>query len=265
MKIRKIIFILSLILTNNYVIAQSINDTIFKNVLLIQKEDVVKNIDDYLIDVVIDFDSKKTPLIFNDSRLSKDFFTNRMFEHKSIVLITPDWKFYEEVAEEANRMGGCIEPATTNIFYQRKYSENKPKADSIRISGNQPKVVFTQSLKDLKTNDNIIFYHTESFGSSCCPRDPSWEIKGKLDEFITSFEKVNNVKLGDIYEEIRGKEGEHILYFTLSNLSTKQKLSFLEEVRYWKYIDRKLEDVEFEPQIFTPNSIKKESLKLMTE
>lgn len=265
MKIRKIILILSLLLTNNYANAQSINDSIFSNVLLIQKKDVVKNIDDYLIDVVINFDLKKSSVIFNDSGLSKDFITNRLFEHKSIIVIIPDWKFYEEITEEATRMGGCIEPATTNIFYQRKYIENESKTDSIRISGNQPKLVFNKSIKNVKFNDNIVFYHTESFGSTCCPKDPKWKIKQRLDEFITSFERENNIKLGDMYKKITGKEGEHILYFTLSNLNTKQKLLFLQEIRYWKYTDQKLKDIKFDPQIFTPNTIKKESLKLITE
>lgn len=265
MKIRHIIFILSLILMNNYAIAQSINDTIFKNVLLVQKDDVVKNNDDYLIDVVIDFDSKRTPIIFNDSKLSKDFFIERMFEHKPMFLIAPDWKFYDDVSEEANRMGGCIEPATTNIFYQIEYIGNKQKIDSIRISGDQPKLVFTQRKKDLKSNGNIIFYHKESFGSICCPKDPKWEIKERLDGYIASFEKTNNIKSGDVYKKVTGKEGEQILYFTLSNLRKEQKLNFLQEIRCWHFENKEKRDVVFKPQIFTPNSIKKEGLKLITE
>ncbi|WP_103867591.1 hypothetical protein [Aquimarina sp. I32.4] len=264
MKIRKSVFFLTLILTINYSIAQSINDTIFTNVVLIQKEDIVQDNNDYLIDVIMDFDFKKTPIIFNNSRLSKSFFINKLFKDKPIILITPDWKFYEKVVEEAQRMGGCIEPATTNIFYQRKYLKNISKVDSVQISGNQPKMVFNSRVKGLKTDDTIIFYYTESYGSMCCPIDPKWKVKEKLDNFITSFEATNNIKLGDAYVKITGKEGEHIVYFTLSNLSKKQKLAFLQGVRggiYFKNADRKY--IEINPQIFTPRSIQKEGLKLV--
>ena len=265
MKIEKIIFIFSLFITNNNVNAQSINDSIFNNVLLIQKEDVIKNSDDYLLDVIIDFDFKKTPIIYNDTRLSIDSIASLLFKYKSFIVITPDWEYYDKIAEEAVNMGGCIEPTTTNIFYQRTYIENEWKTDSIRISGDQPKIVFKQPKKDVKFNDNIVFYHIENFDSTCCPKDPKWNVKQQLDQFIISFERENNITIGDIYKKITGKEGEHILYFTLSNLNIKQKLLFLQEVRFWTYPDQKLEHIKFSPQIFMPKTINKVGLKLISK
>jgi len=265
MNIRKTVFILSLLLTYNSIIAQSINDSIFNNVILIDKKDVVKHQEDYLIDVVIDTELKKLPIIFNNSRLSKEFIENRLFKKQSIIIITPDWEFFNQVTEEATKMGGCIEQATTNIYYQKKHLENGITTDSIRISGEQPKLVFSQSLKDSESNDTIVFYHTESFGSSCCPKDTSWDIKHKLDHYISTFEKENNTKIGAIYERVTGKEVEHMLYFTLSTLNKEQKLHFLKDIRYWRNIDQKLNTKTFKPQIFTPHEVKKEGLILVSK
>ena len=250
MKISKFVILLFIVITNHNSIAQSINDTIFKNVVLIEEEDIVKSQEDYLVDVVLDFKSNHIPIIFNYSRVSKHFFLDRFLKHKSLILITPDWDFYNKVAKEANAMGGCIEPATTNIIYQRKYFENKPKIDSIRVSGNQPKLIFTERLKNLESDDNIIFYHSESFGSSCCPRDPRRNMIKTLNAYISSFEEKNDIKIGNVYKRITGKEGEHTLYFTLSNLNKQQKISFLKG-RF-----------KSPPQIFMPSVTKKEGLRL---
>jgi len=262
---RKVLFILFLILANKYVNSQSINDTILKNVVLLQNDNIAQNNDDYLIDAIIDFEKSTNPVVFNDTKLPIRFFKYKLFKSKSFILIRPDWEYYDSVSEEGSRLGECIEPATTNIYYQISSFKNKSKIDSIRKSGNNPKLVFNPIKKHLKSDGNVIFYHTEEFGSTCCLRDQKWDIKEKLDDFITAFEKSNKVKIGGVYKKTTGKEGEHILYFTLSNLNKEQKLDFLQEVRYWTYIDRKLEDIKFEPQIFTPSFIKEEGLKLITK
>jgi len=265
MKIRKSTFILFLILANNYVNAQSINDSILKNVVLIERDNIAQNNDDYLIDVIMDFEKNINPVVYNDTKLPIRFFNNHLFKSKSFILIRPDLEYYNSVTEEATRMGECIEPTTTDIYYQISYFENKIKIDSIRKSGNYPKLVFNPIKRHLKIDGNVIFYHTEEFGSTCCLRDPKWDIKEKLDNFIMTFEKSNKVKIGDVYKKITGKEGEHILYFTLSNLNSEQKLKFLLEIRYWEYTDKHLEDIGFNPQIFQPSYIKEEGLKLISE
>ncbi len=267
MKLRKIIFILSLILANNYSTAQSINDTIIRNVMLIQEKDIVKNIDDYLIDVIIDFDTQKPSIVFNNSKLPTQFFSNQLFKNKPYILIKPDDEYYNALSNGTDtELNDCDLPLNINIYHQRTYFKNKPKIDSIkRFDNHQPKLIFNSSIDKLKTKDNIVLYYTFGFGSTCCPRDPNWDIKEKLDEFISGFENFNNVKIGDVYKKITGKEGEHKLYFTLSNLNKKQKLKFLQKIRYWTYIDRHIEDIKFEPQIFTPSFVKKEGLKLITE
>lgn len=246
--------------------AQNISDSIFKNVTLIENRNVLKSDNDYLIDVVMKYDVNDIPVIFNDSReLSKQFFFNELCRSKPMLLMTPDWAFYDAVAEEADSMGGCIEPAPAFIYYQKKYYKNKLQVDSIKITENYPKLFFNLSVKELKAKEDIVFYHTESFGSTCCPKDPKWEMKDKLDGFITYFEQKNSTKLGDVYKKITGKEGEHILYFTLSNLNTKQKLNFLQEIRHI-YVEKKnRKSIEISPQIFMPSSIQKEGLEFVTE
>lgn len=256
--------LLFMMLTANYTVAQNINDTIIKNVVRIDEKDIVQHNNDILIDVVIDSQTKKNPIIFNNTKYSKDFFANNIFKQKTIMIITPDWKYYDEIAKEADEFDGCIEPATTNILYQRKISGNTVKTDSIRISGKQPKLIFKPITTQSNITNAIVYYHTETYSSSCCPRDPKWEVKEKLDEFISSFEVSHKVKLGEIYKRITGKEGEHILYFTLSSLTTVQKLRFLQQIRsvYRKSTSKK--DKETTSQIFIPKSIRKNGLQLIT-
>ena len=105
-------------------------------------------------------------------------------------------------------------------------------------------------------------YYTDGFGSRCCPKDPKWEMKGRLSEFIAAFEKRNHVKIGDVYKKITGKEGEHILYFTLSTLNTEQKLLFLQEVQSCYFLTKKTKDIKIASQVFIPFLVHKEGLKL---
>lgn len=264
MKIKITVFLLISFVAMSPSYAQSIHDSIIKNVTLIDKEDVVQDNGDYLIDVVLQYSLNEIPVILNDSRqLPTELFLNRLFKSKPVLLITPNWQFYDTVAEEATRMEGCIEPAPSFIYYQRL--KNNLKTDSIKVADNYPKLVFNSSIKELKTNDHIVFYHTESLGSSCCPRDPKWDEKEKLNNFISSFETKNNVKIGAVYKKITGKEGEQILYFTLSNLNLKQKLDFLQEVRSNYLKRKKTKQSKPTTQIYMPSTIRKEDLIVTVE
>lgn len=75
--------------------------------------------------------------------------------------------------------------------------------------------------------DSILIYYSEIYGSSCCPRDPKWDLKTSLKNFTDNFEKSHNTKVGKVYEKSYGDEGEHECYYTLSGLTGKQKVEFI--------------------------------------
>jgi len=264
-KKERIILTLICMMAINCLIAQSIQDRIFNNVILIEKEDVIQKNGDYLINVITDVGTHKNPVIFDDSRLPLSFFMDTLFKPNPFVLIKPDWKFYEKISRQANRNGVVLEPITRNVFYQVEYANNEQKVDSIIISGDQPKINFVPKLRSSNTNKSIVVYHTEGFGSRCCPKDPKWEVENRLHEFITDFENKNNITIGDVYKEIRGKESEHILYFTLSTLDMQQKLLFLQEIQSCYFPIKKTKDIKIDSQIFTPFLVRKEGLRLLPE
>jgi len=265
MKIRKIIFVLTLLLTYGCMDAQSINDSIFNNVVEITANNAIGNETNYLFNKSIP-KSIETPIIFVQKEVPINILSTIYPQFSKLIVITPNWIYYNKTSNQDLPEGIiCEEPIASSIIYEFNRGNSKISKDSLVIMGGFPKMKFKQVQK---LNSNLIeVYHTESFGSTCCPKDPKWKIKKRLDKFISSFESKNNIKLGHIYKKIVGKEGEHILHFTLTNLNKEQKLLFLQEIRYWTYSDsdRKLEDIKFDPHIFTPSQIKKEGLKQITK
>lgn len=204
--------------------AQTIKDSIFTNVIRIDSNDIIQQGDNYLINTILEPEDKQSLIIFNSTRLSKALFFDYALKNKAFILIMPDWESYDRIAAIATKEKGCFEPATTNWFYQRTYKNGKAKMDSIRYSGEQPEFTFSSSHNSNK--NTIVSYLIETFGSSCCEKDPKWDLKNKMDMFIKNYEKRIGKSLGKTYKKITGKEGEHILYYTLSNLNNEQKLNF---------------------------------------
>lgn len=184
---------------------------------------------------------------------------------KELTIIAPDWEFYEKVAADATKNGIILEPATTNLYYHILREEGKVKADSIRISGNgHPKLEFQ---KPVASEDRLVVYRTESYGSVCCPRDPRWEIADKTPAFIKAFEQRNNVHIRSTYRQNNGKEGEHTIFYTLPGLTTEQRLSFILEKRSQWIINEETNAPSFQIQVFTPQlvAIEKKGFNRMTK
>jgi hypothetical protein len=98
------------------------------------------------------------------------------------------------------------------------------------INGIKERINSYTELRQIDTSmfkDSVLIYYEESYGSVCCPRDPKWNLKNSLKKFIMNFEKSHNVKIGKVYVESYGDEGEHVCYFTLSSLTGKQKVEFI--------------------------------------
>jgi len=245
--------------------AQSIKDSVFTTIYMLDKEHIVANEGYYLVDIIKTPKFDKLPVLFNDTRRSTQFFADSLLVHRPFILITPNWKFYDALVEEATKNGMTMEPPSSNIYYQRSYSKKEVKVDSVIITGDQPRLVFNPSKEALEADGNIIYYHSEHYGSSCCPKDPYRETIGDLEANIAAFETKIGTKIEGTYKKITGKEGEHILYFTLSNLSKEQKLAFLKEVPYALFKNSSRTNTVASPQLFFPKAIKKEGLQLQTK
>lgn len=241
---------------------QKINDTSFVNVILLEKENVAKQGEDYLLDVVYDFNGKKTPVVVNDTQLSKSFFFNRLFKEKPFILITPHQAYYKSIEAEATRENLHIEPTSTSIFYQRRYVKNVLKTDSIIVSGDHPTFDFLPKIKDFNTNQLIVAYYTVSLCSTCPSKNQKCNVKERLYHYITNFETKNSLNVGDTYIRKTEKEGKKEIFFTLSGLTLAQKLSFLKEIRYWNLPNEKQKNINYKPQIFTPFTAPKYGLEL---
>lgn len=80
---------------------------------------------------------------------------------------------------------------------------------------------------ELKENE-VKYFFKECYGSTCCPEDPSWKFEKERNEMRNNFNnehKVNAYK--NAYRKIKGKEGEHCSYYTLSDLNNEQKIKFV--------------------------------------
>lgn len=228
-------------------------DTAYREVIMIENEHVAHQGDNYLIDIPLKEDQDTLHVFFLSARVPVDLFKNSTSFYPSVkefILIVPDWEFYQRVAEDATKNGIVLEPATTNVYYHIKRNEDQISVDSMRISGNgHPQLDF--KTPDIP-KDHFVSYRSEQYGSVCCPKDPRWEIANEDGPFIKSFETRNNVRIKGIYRENNGKEGEHITYYTLTGLSPEQRLKFILEKRSQWIVNKTTKEIEFAPQLFTP-------------
>ena len=80
---------------------------------------------------------------------------------------------------------------------------------------------------ELKENE-VKYFFKEYYGSTCCPEDSSWKYEKERNEMRNNFNEKYNVNVyKNFYRQIMGKEGEHCDYYTLSDLTSVQKIEFL--------------------------------------
>lgn len=215
----------------NNLFAQTIRDSVFNNVILIKNTDVSTNGFHFLIDIPIK--PQKDPIvIFNDDfRIpAKLFFSRSSFlsEQNEIILITPDWEFRKEIIEEQKRTGLHIKASRDKIYHiKRNGSGNQVDSLSVVLQGINNPIKINFKNPELKENE-VKYFFKECYGSTCCPENPSWKFEKERKETKNNFNiehKVNVYK--NAYREIKGKEGEHCDYYTLSDLTSKQKIEFL--------------------------------------
>lgn len=227
----KLYILISTILLSGTVFGQSIRDTVFNDVILIKSADVSTNGFHFLVDIPIK-PQKEPIIIFNgDFRIPTKLFFSRssfLWEQNEIILITTDWVFEKEIREREKREGIHIK-AHRNKIYHIKRRESGYEVDSLSVVMHDPRKPIKINFKNPELKENEVkYFFKECYGSTCCPEDPSWKFEKEKNEMRNNFNiahKVNAYK--NAYREIKGKEGEHCDYYTLSDLTSEQKIEFL--------------------------------------
>lgn len=222
-----------------------IPDTTYKNVIEISDKEVVTDGTNFLFDSSIPSEIK-SPVVFVSAKLPLNFLPQIYPEFQRLTIITPNWKYYDEIAKQSN----IGEPIASSIIYQLNRENDHLIKDSLVIMGGFPKM---EMVVKASTGEKALkIYLTEYYGSVCCPRDPQWDIKPNINAFITDFEKKQRVKIKDTYVEHIGKEGEIVYYFSFSGLSKDLILKFIaERTSQLAGFQQKKTPVSY-PAIFTP-------------
>ena len=242
--------IITLILVVNFCYSQKISDKYFENVIEIKDKNVVTNGSDFLFDIAIPEESK-TPVLFVSATVSQKLLSGIYPEFSRIIVVSPNWNFYNETARKAKENGiYCAEPIASSVIYEFKRENGKILKDSLVLMGSFPEMKIVSPPK-IKPNQ-VLVYFTERFGSRCCPKDLQWENSPKREEFIANFESENKAKIGNTYVRYTGKEGESDYHYTLNKLSNELKLHFILERNFYRIVNRHLKDIIKYPRIFTP-------------
>ncbi|MCL1668140.1 hypothetical protein M2T82_08715 [Elizabethkingia ursingii] len=240
----------------------------YEHVVMIKDNHIAKLGINYLVDIPIQEKPDSVYVFFLDAdipleRLKKP---NSFYPFiNEFIIIIPDREYYHRVAEDASKKGIQLEPVETNNYYHITRNSGEIKVDSLHISGNSnPKINFI--IPDTP-KDMLQVYYTDSYGSVCCPRDPKWDSEQDDASFIKEYEQNKKVKISDTYRQNNGKEGEHAIYYTLSGLTSLQRLDFILEKISQRVVNKETKDIQFSARIFTPHFVKieKEGFRKMTK
>lgn len=225
----------------------------FENVIEISDRNIAQVGENFLFDVPI-LKSDKTPVIFVQQKVLLNLLPYIYPEFPRKIIITPNWTYYKEVSSDnQNPEINCPEPMTSSVIYEFRNENGRLDKDSIETWGSFPEMEFAK--KPVLSEKQLVSFYEESFGSICCPKDPQYDNKPTRKEFLSYFEKKNNVKIGEVYRKAMGKEGEHMFYYPLKDLTNELKLKFILERNYFRMINRERKDITVKPMIYTPKIV----------
>ena len=259
---KKILTLTILLLCLHNLFAQTIQDSVFNNVILIKYTDVTTNGFHFLIDIPIKPQKEPTVIFNNDFRIpAKLFFSRKSFLHEQneLILITTDWVFEKKNREREKKEGIHIK-AYKNKIYHIKRSNSGYEVDSLSIVLHDPRKPIKINFKnpELKEKEIKCFFK-ECYGSSCCPRDEDWEFRRMRDKMKKDFYENHNANVyKDFYRQVLGRESEHCDYFTLSDLTNEQKIKFLFPPKIYAETDDVQQDFFV---IISPSIINTENMK----
>ncbi|GEP51554.1 hypothetical protein FNO01nite_22260 [Flavobacterium noncentrifugens] len=252
LKLSLLIFFSGLILS-----AQTFKDSVFEKAIAIDKENTAHFGKDFLVDVVVPENIVKISFLNNNPELpnavlcnSRDFFSHI----KEFFVISRDWDYYRKISESNNKEPERhLRPIIRfKYFHVKRNADNVAKIDSFAIDYKQPELKLIKP--EYYYSKQIKVFHTENYGSICCPRDLLWDNNPGIAEFVVAFEKEKNANAKPYYSKGFGKEGEIAFYFPLEHLTLKQKLEFIVERLASTVINQERKDyIATDPRVFTPN------------
>ncbi len=238
---KKLMTLTLLLLLLNNLYGQTIRDSVFNNVIPIDKTDVTTNGADFLIDIPIKPQKEPIVIFSNDKRIPTNlFFDRRTFlsEQKELFLITFDWEFEKEIREREKREGIHIKAARHKIYHiQRNYDNYQVDSTTIALHS-RPIVKLNFTIPKLEDNEMKLDY-VENYGSICCPKDERHFFSKVIEKDIKLFEDKNGVTIS-VESIITGKEGEKTKNYKLDNLTNEQKLQFFQIFKKADRVENKI-------------------------
>lgn len=225
----------------NNLLGQTIRDSVFNNVIPIERTDVTTNGADFLIDIPIKPQKEPIVIVNHDRRIPTNlFFDRRTFlsEQKELFLITFDWEFQKKIREQERREGLHIKAARHKIYHiLRNYDDYQVDSTTITLQSS-PIVKLNFTIPKLEENEMKIYY-VENYGSICCPRDWRHSFSKEIEKDIKLFEDKNGVIIS-VNSMTTGKEGEKTNNYKLDNLTKEQKLQFFQIFKKADRVENKI-------------------------
>ncbi|WP_313383329.1 hypothetical protein [Chishuiella sp.] len=217
--------------------SEIIKEVKFENVIEITDKNIITTKGAFLFDVSI----PKTidlPIIFVQNEVPLKLLSTIYPDFSRLIIITPNWTYYNEMSNMVLPDGIiCAEPIASSVIYEFNQENGKLLKDSLVIMGGFPEMKFINNKNYLKNNQKKVYY-TENYDSIDYKKDN----KSTPEEFITLFERENNINIIDTYKENKRKDKKSNYFYTLEGLSDEMKLKFILE-----------RDFQKAPKIYTPS------------
>lgn len=200
--------------------AQPADNQSYENVYVIKDDQVTIIGDQYLLDLPVR-KKEETVVLFNASEIPNELFWTSPYcypNQKEIILI-------DNVSFSGDVCGGDEEeePVAEFDVFTIKRTNNKTTVDSVRIYN----VTITEKTPEPIAENEIKYFFSERYGSTCCPRDEKWDNVMRAETYLAQYEAKNKHSAGSVWQRITGKEGEHAIFYTLDRLEGKQRLDFI--------------------------------------
>jgi len=230
----KIVIAVILFIASQNLIAQVPGNSVFNDVIRINSENVATDGFNYILNIPLGTEVKRDLIIENNcNKLPiKAFFSYNLYKFSSITIISPDWAYYDYV-RKSDGNGIESEPVTSFKIYKITRNEsNKIVVDSSGYNMSAPKKnrpIINYNIPEKKTEDKILVYYAQYWGSACCPQDSKFEHIQEINNLKKKQAEKYKSKNSKIYYENKGYEGEHVCYYSLEDFEPLERLSFIME------------------------------------
>jgi len=155
MKIKSTLILLILFFQNSF--SQTIRDLIFSDVILIKNDNVRIGGNDFLINIIFEITENPIVIYNEDNRIPNNFFFDKksfLDKQNEIILITPDWKYNQEIIDKQKRTGYHIHGVRQSKIYQ--INRVSKKIDSLTIREDNPRKPITFNFKKIELKINKV-------------------------------------------------------------------------------------------------------------